>query len=102
MSQWCQFELTMAQTRLLELDRDNLILVLLEEIAEPNLSERLRLQLERRTYIEWPASSPTGQKLFWEKLILALSKPSASVNFLSLSETNSAFAVFASKSVKTD
>ena len=33
-SSWCQFELTMAQTRLFEEDRDNLILVLLEEIAE--------------------------------------------------------------------
>ena len=33
-SSWCQFELTMAQTRLFEEDRDNLIVVLLEEIAE--------------------------------------------------------------------
>ena len=33
-SSWCQFELTMAQTRLFEEDRDSLILVLLEEIAE--------------------------------------------------------------------
>ena len=33
-SSWCQFELTMAQTRLFEEDRDNLILFLLEEIAE--------------------------------------------------------------------
>ena len=33
-SSWCQFELTMAQTRLFEEDRDNLILVLLEEIAK--------------------------------------------------------------------
>ena len=33
-SSWCQFELTLAQTRLFEEDRDNLILVLLEEIAE--------------------------------------------------------------------
>ena len=33
-SSWCQFELTMAQTRLFVEDRDYLILVLLEEIAE--------------------------------------------------------------------
>ena len=36
-SSWCQFELTMAQTRLFEEDRDNLILVLLEEIAEVHI-----------------------------------------------------------------
>ncbi len=33
-SSWCQLELAMAQTRLFEQDRDNLVLVLLEEIAE--------------------------------------------------------------------
>ena len=52
-SQWCHFEMTMAQTKLFEDDRDNLILVLLEEIADCNMNPRLQLQMQKKTYIEW-------------------------------------------------
>ena len=75
-SQWCHFELAMVQTRLLELDRDNVVLVLLEEILDANMSPRLRLQMQKQTYIEWPEYSDAGQQLFWVKLNQALSKPS--------------------------
>ena len=78
-SQWCHFELAMVQTRLFEMDRDNVVLVLLEEILDHNLSPRLRLQLQRQTYIEWPGYSDAGQQLFWAKLSQALAKPSLSV-----------------------
>ena len=50
----------MAQTKLFDIDRDSVVLVLLEEIADCNLSPRLRLQLQRQTYIEWPANNQTG------------------------------------------
>ena len=69
----------MVQTQIFENDRDNLILVLLEEIDDCNLSPRLRLQMKRQTYIEWPADSETGQQLFWAKLGEALKKPSSSI-----------------------
>ena len=46
---WCQFELTMAQTRLFEEDRDNLILVLLEEIAEVHYYTCFSLYLRQWT-----------------------------------------------------
>ena len=79
MSQWCHFELAMVQTRGTECDLDNLILVLLEEIDDCNLSPRLRLQMKRQTYIEWPECNETGQHLFWAKLCEALKQPSESV-----------------------
>ena len=63
LSQWCHFEMTMAQTRLFAEDRDNLVLVLIEEIDDDNMSPRLRLQMQRQTYIEW-TTNPIGQQLF--------------------------------------
>lgn len=78
MSQWCHFELIMAQTRILHSDRDNLVLVLLEEIHEANLPPRLKLQMEKQTYIEW-TDCAVGQQLFWERLRLALDKAPPSV-----------------------
>ena len=78
-SHWCHFELAMVQTQIFENDRDNLILVLLEEIDDCNLSPRLRLQMKRQTYIEWSADNETGQQLFWAKLGEALKKPSNSI-----------------------
>ena len=77
-SQWCHFELVMVQTRLLEMDRDNVVLVLLEEILDINMNPRLRLQMQRQTYVEWTDYSEAGQQLFWAKLSQALSKPSPS------------------------
>ena len=78
-SQWCHFELTMEQSRLIRDDRDSLILVVLEEIAEQYLTTRLRLQLARRTYVEWTPDSAVGQQLFWEQLRRALATPSAAI-----------------------
>nr|WLK77136.1 Toll-like receptor [Eisenia andrei] len=77
-SQWCHFEMTMAQTKLFEDDRDNLILVLLEEIADCNMNPRLQLQMQKQTYIEW-TENEIGQQLFWERLGQALVTPSTSL-----------------------
>lgn len=77
-SQWCHFEMTMAQTKLFEDDRDNLILVLLEEIADCNMNPRLQLQMQRKTYVEW-TENPVGQQLFWEKLREAISSSATSI-----------------------
>ena len=77
-SQWCHFELTMAQTRLFRDDTNSLILVLLEDIDDVNMSPRLRLQMARQTYVEW-TDNPVGQQLFWVKLTRALTAPFTSV-----------------------
>src|SRR6218665_2619808 len=85
LSPWCHFELTMAQTRLMAEDRDSLVLILLEEIADCNLTPRLQIQMQRRTYIEWTKQSKVGQQLFWANLKHALAKPSESLMNESLS-----------------
>src|SRR6218665_500737 len=78
LSPWCHFELAMAQTRLMEEDRDSLVLILLEEIADCNLTLRLQIQMQRRTYIEWTKQSNVGQQLFWANLKHTLAKSSDS------------------------
>ena len=77
-SQWCHFELTMAQTRLFRDDTNSLMLVLLEDIDDVNMSPRLCLQMARQTYVEW-TDNPVGQQLFWGKLTRALRAPLTSV-----------------------
>ncbi|XP_013415453.1 toll-like receptor 13 [Lingula anatina] len=74
-SQWCQLELTMAQHKLFDENKDILVLILLEDIKPENLSNRLTLLLRKQTYIEWP-SEEEGQDLFWERVKAALQKPS--------------------------
>ena len=44
----------MVQTRLFKSDCDSVVLVLLEEILDTNMNPRLRLQMQRQTYVEWP------------------------------------------------
>ena len=75
-SQWCLFELEMVQTKLFEVDRDNMIMILIEEIEDCNIPPRLKLQMARQTYIEWPGESKQGEELFWKLLNQSLSKAS--------------------------
>ena len=56
-------------------DRDNMILILMEELDPSNVPPRLRIQMERQTYIEWPGDNEVGQHLFWAKLNQSLSRP---------------------------
>ncbi|XP_013383996.1 toll-like receptor 13 [Lingula anatina] len=73
-SQWCQLEMTMAQHKLFDENKDILVLILLEDIKPENLSNRLTLLLRKQTYIEWP-SEEEGQELFWERVKAALRRP---------------------------
>ncbi|XP_013415489.2 toll-like receptor 1 [Lingula anatina] len=73
-SQWCQLEMTMAQHKLFDENKDILVLVLLEDIKPENLSNRLTLLLRKQTYIEWPREEE-GQDLFWERVKAALQRP---------------------------
>jgi len=77
-SNWCQYEMSLAQNGMLRKDRHNLILVLLEEINDIDMNPRLRHEMSRSTYAEW-TDHVVGKQLFWERLIQALKKPSASI-----------------------
>lgn len=79
-SHWSHFELTLAQTILYEEeDRDSLVVILLEEIADCNMNPRLQLQLKKGTHIAWTPRNPVGQRLFWARVRSALAKRSSSV-----------------------
>lgn len=78
-SQWCQWETAMAQTQVIDKQKNILILVLLGDISEKNMTNRLSLLLREKTYIEWSAKSE-GHALFWTRLKSALKRPSQSIN----------------------
>lgn len=72
-SEWCSMEVQLASYRLLDERRDVLVLVLLEDVGDAELSayHRMRRVLLRRTYLRWPPEPP-AQPLFWARLKKAL------------------------------
>lgn len=73
LSQWCQFEMNLAQHRLLETRRDKLILVLLEDIPVRKQPKTLKYLMRTKTYIKWPAEGTAEEKhLFWKRLKKAI------------------------------
>uniref|UniRef100_A0A182R9T3 TIR domain-containing protein n=1 Tax=Anopheles funestus TaxID=62324 RepID=A0A182R9T3_ANOFN len=72
LSHWCQFEMHLAQHRLLETRRDELILVLLEDLPKRKCPKTLSYLLKTKTYIKWPTKSVDEQLLFWKRLHKAL------------------------------
>ncbi|XP_062560790.1 uncharacterized protein LOC134225047 isoform X2 [Armigeres subalbatus] len=54
LSHWCQFEMHLAQHRLLETRREQLILVMLEDIPKIKRSKTLQYLMKTKTYILWP------------------------------------------------
>ncbi|XP_038219817.1 toll-like receptor 1 [Zerene cesonia] len=67
LSQWCQFEMHLAQHRLLETRREDLILVLLEEIPRSLRPNTLHYLMLTKTYIVWPRDG-TEEREFWRRL----------------------------------
>lgn len=73
LSQWCQFEMNLAQHRLLETRREKLILVLLEDIPTRKQPKTLKYLMRTKTYIKWPQSGTADEKaLFWKRLKKAI------------------------------
>lgn len=68
-SEWCSLEIQLASYRLLDQQKDVLVLVFLEKIPERDLSayHRMRKVMLKKTYITWPPE-PDAQKLFWSKV----------------------------------
>ena len=78
-SGWCMFELQMAAYKILDEKKNKLIFLLIEPIPEKEQPKTLRVFLKIRTYIPW-VYEQEGQRLFWARLIRAVSKPTDSEN----------------------
>ena len=70
-SQWCLWELHLAQHSLLEERRDGLILVVLGKMKTSSLPPTLRFLMKTRIFLEWD-TDPSKQRLFWMRLRNAL------------------------------
>ncbi|XP_050685741.1 toll-like receptor 3 [Leptidea sinapis] len=67
LSQWCQFEMHLAQHRLLETRREDLILILLEEIPRRLRPNTLHYLMLTKTYVVWP-KEVSERDLFWRRM----------------------------------
>ncbi|PSN56123.1 hypothetical protein C0J52_10640 [Blattella germanica] len=83
-SQWCRWELQLAENHRLFLSDeiqetgDPLIIIKLGEIARPHLTPTLKYLLRTRIYLEWN-SEPRKQRQFWDRLRTALAPPSITI-----------------------
>nr|KAG5712148.1 hypothetical protein BaRGS_014498 [Batillaria attramentaria] len=69
-SQWCQMELAMCMTHVIEND-DALILVRLREIPSRDLTSAMMAVMKTTTYIEWE-DMPEVRASFWGRIRIAL------------------------------
>lgn len=73
LSQWCQFEMNLAQHRLLETRREKLIIVLLEDIPVRKQPKTLKYLMRTKTYIKWPQNGSNDERaIFWKRLKKAI------------------------------
>ncbi|KAF9413431.1 hypothetical protein HW555_008323 [Spodoptera exigua] len=83
LSQWCQFEMHLAQHRLLETRREDLTLILLEDIPRRLRPNTLHYLMLTKTYIVWPKDE-SERPMFWKRLkktlIAQKTKPSDNVS----------------------
>jgi hypothetical protein len=74
MLQWCQWELKIIRTWMLNINQDFLIVVLLDLLDAKKVPSALRLFMSTHTYLEWPGLyKNTGT--FWSRLKVALGPP---------------------------
>ncbi len=73
-SGWCQFEVRMVKERVMEERRDSFVIVIFRSLDQTGtkVPKNLVRLLERKIYVEW-TSDPDGQRLFWRRLVEALS-----------------------------
>ncbi|XP_070573600.1 toll-like receptor 13 [Ptychodera flava] len=70
-SEWCYFEMRMAQNHLFDGKRDVIVMILLEEIPDDKMPRVLRNILLTKRYLKWP-NNRVGRRIFWQKLRLEL------------------------------
>lgn len=76
-SRWCMFELTMAQHRLFESERDeHIVFIKMNDIDESEMTPMLSFLTKSRTYIEVPRDGSPARlfDLFWLQLQMALQR----------------------------
>ena len=66
-SNWCQYELNLSQDRLLEEERDDLVIILLKDVPKKLQNSRVRYLIRKRTYLAW-ACDIEGQSIFFQRL----------------------------------
>ncbi len=81
-SGWCDFEVRMANEKVIRERRDSLIIVIFSKLDRPHtrLPKTLTRLLEKKIYLEW-TEDPDGQKLFWRRLVEAIEKNSSYDSF---------------------
>lgn len=67
-SEWCQFEVSLAQDRFLKNGSDTLVTVLLEDVSSRHFTNALKIILTSTTYAIW-SENEEGQRLFWIQLL---------------------------------
>ena len=72
-SQWCNFELLLAQDRWLSDQSDPLLLVMLEEVSSKHMTGVLRALITTTMYTVW-SDDEQGKQLFWSQIVSALKK----------------------------
>ncbi|XP_070572477.1 toll-like receptor 13 [Ptychodera flava] len=70
-SEWCYFEMRMAQQKLFEDKKDILLMVMLQEIPDNKMTRVIRKTLLTKRYLEWPENN-LGREIFWHELEMAL------------------------------
>nr|KAG5702838.1 hypothetical protein BaRGS_001920 [Batillaria attramentaria] len=77
-SQWCQFELRLCLSHVMEHD-DALLVVLLHDVPAHDMTSTMMAVLKTTTYIEW-GEEPDARASFWGRIRIALNEilPAAS------------------------
>lgn len=70
-SDWCQFELRVSQNRFLNSDNSSLVLIMLQEIGNRNLTSSLKALITTTTYASWTPDG-VGQVHFWEQVVSSM------------------------------
>ncbi len=69
-SGWCEFEVRMANEKVINERRDSMVIVIFKHLEETGtkLPKMLSRLMEKKIYIEW-TDDPDGQRLFWRRLV---------------------------------
>ncbi|XP_011452196.3 toll-like receptor 6 isoform X2 [Magallana gigas] len=71
--QWCQFETIIANHQLADGNKDNILLILLNDIDSKHFTIALKTLLKEAESVEWTTNA-NGNKLFWKRLVLFMRK----------------------------
>merc|ERR1719244_1730811 len=79
-SSWCMMEAHVAQHRLVQENRQSILVVRLEEVPDRLVTKGLSYLLQNITYLAWPRSSvgEDQEREFWQKMKYSIIKKSAS------------------------